>query len=112
MSDESDIDIPEGLSPEGLDAANAILNLVRGREGHVHTGGCRAFYTPAEWAARGEEYGLRAELIVVHDGGVLARYFNPSYGRFSALNAMFKAVEAVGLRVEPCTAWYTAIYKM
>lgn len=76
------------------------------------------FWIPAAWHARGEQYGLSSVLIVVHDGGPLAPFFNPAYGDAPALRAMRKALEACaspeaprGYWSEPCTAWYTAIYR-
>jgi len=71
----------------------------------------RNFYTPAEWRARGERYGLKSELIVVHDGGDLAPFFNPDYMCWSLHTAMNETLEKAGYYAEPCTSWYTAIYK-
>jgi hypothetical protein len=72
--------------------------------------GCRAFYTPEEWMARGERYGLNSILIVVHDGGDLAPYFNYDYGRYELTEKMRKALKKIGYWSEACTSWYTAIY--
>jgi hypothetical protein len=77
----------------------------------VNTGGCRAFYTPQEWRDRGEEYGDQSLLIVVHDGGDLARFFNYDYGDYAAVGAMEAALREAGYYAESCMAWYTAIYK-
>jgi hypothetical protein len=77
-----------------------------------YTGGCRPFYTPAEWRERGEEYGLSSELIVVHDGGDYALFFNYAYGAYSAIDAMDTALREAGYYAESCTSWYTAIYKL
>ena len=68
------------------------------------------FYTPAQWAARHEEYGLDSKLIIVHDGPPLAPYFNPAYECYHALRDMREAIEATGHYVEQCTCWYSAIY--
>ena len=92
------------LEQLNLETAKTVL-------GEVDTAG-RSFYTPAEWKARGERYGLQSELIVVHDGGDLASFFNPDYGSWKLQSAMNEALEKAGYYAEPCTTWYTAIYKM
>lgn len=88
-----------------------ILETAQSVLGEVDTAG-RSFYSPKEWKARGERYGLQSELIVVHDGGDLASFFNPDYGSWKLQSAMNEALEKVGYYAEPCTTWYTAIYKM
>jgi hypothetical protein len=88
-----------------------ILETAKTVLGEVDTAG-RSFYTPKEWKDRGERYGLQSELIVVHDGGDLASFFNPDYGSWKLQSAMDAALEKVGYYAEPCTSWYTAIYKM
>lgn len=75
------------------------------------TGGCRTFYSPAEWKARGESYGLESVLIVCHDGGDVASFFNYDYECYQRLENMREALEKVGYWAEPCTSWYTAIYR-
>ena len=74
-------------------------------------GGCRAFYTNKEWKERGEEYGLNAKLILVHDGGSLARYCNLDYMDIAAYNKLEKALSEAGYWMESCTSWYSAVYK-
>jgi hypothetical protein len=107
----NDIRIPDGLSPEAVKAARAILGEIANEGGEVYTGGCRLFYSPAEWAEKGEKYGLDAEFIVVHDGGSAAPRFNWNYGNSDAIESMRIALERVGHWAEACTCWYSAIYK-
>ena len=66
----SNHEMPEGLSPKGEAAYDAIMACLKKHEA-TNTGGCRVFYSPQEWAERKETYGTKAELIVVHDGGDL-----------------------------------------
>lgn len=109
-----DFAIPAGLSKEGRKASETILKCLSkyfDSDGVPSGGGCRAFYTPAEWKERGEEYGLKAELIVVHDGGDLAPFFNMDYEAYEAEETMVKYLAVEGLYSEACTCWYTAIYK-
>lgn len=105
---KDDLKVPEGLSDLGKKAADAILATTKAGSG----GGCRAFYTPAEWEARGEKYGSGSELIVVHDGGDLAPSFNMDYCCYESVEEVQKALERLGLYAEQCTSWYSAIYKI
>lgn len=93
--------------------ANVILNAVRGVEGPLPPnfgGGCLAFFSPREWEERGETWGRDAELIVCHDGGGMAAFFNSDYGDFRRMRAVNDALREAGYWAEPCTGWYTAIY--
>lgn len=65
-----------------------------------------------DWKARGEAYGHTAVLVVCHDGGLLAPYFNGDYECYSLMDKMNAALAAIGAWAEPCTSWYTAIYKV
>ena len=90
-----------------------ISNVVRevvGRE--LDAGGGRTFYTPEEWREREEEYGLDSLLIVVHDGGDYAEFFNYSYLCPESIAAMETALSVAGYYIEPCTCWYSAVYKI
>jgi hypothetical protein len=101
--------IPEGLSEQGRKAAQVVLDvLIRNRR--VYTGGCRTFYTPEEWRARGETWGLNALVIVVHDGGDVAPFFNSAYGDGYATKDMREALQAAGFYAENSTSWYSDIY--
>ena len=109
----TDFEIPKGLSPLAQSAAEAIVHTARAFVGETASGGgCKAFYSPAEWRARGEEYGRNSELIVCHDGSDLARFFNYDYNDARAVEAMQKALKPLGLYSEGCTCWYSAIYKV
>lgn len=101
-----DFDRPAGLSPEG-ERAYAVLREWVKTKGDDYSGGCKAFYSPREWADRGEEYGLGSELIVVHDGGCLSTA-DDDYGRW--VGDTMTDLDALGLYVEHCTCWYSALY--
>jgi hypothetical protein len=107
-----DFDIPDGLSDRGHKAAEQIVALARNHFGADSSGGgCRAFYTPAEWRERSEEYGLESELIVVHDGGDLAPFFNYDYLVYTLIEKMDGRLRAIDCYAQNCTCWYTAIYR-
>ena len=111
---KSDLHIPEGLSALGRSAAQAILEKAcnDSEDGKAHTGGCPAFFHPFDWADRGEDYGLGSELIVLHDGGCFAQYFNYDYMNYGAIDEMTDILQKLGLYGENCTGWYSAIYKI
>ena len=68
-------------------------------------------YTPAQWKSRGEQYGLKSECIVVHDGGDYGPFFDMDYGHYEAHDFMQDELAKHGLYFETCTTWYSAIYK-
>jgi len=128
----NDFDMPEDLSPDGQHAYRVIrarLNAFK----DLNTGGCKAFYSPFEWAARGEQSGLKSVLIVVYDGGDLRGHFNmdAAYeghcmlvdflrenGRstsglngYESIEKMQEALGEAGFFFEECNNWYGAVYK-
>lgn len=105
---------PEGLSDAGCAAYRCIMQVLEA-EGVTHTGGCKTFYSPAEWAARGERYGTDAVLIVAYDGSAVGPYFGlnkDADARYVRYERMRKALSSLGLCAEECTGWYTAVYKI
>lgn len=74
-------------------------------------GGCKAFYSPDEWAKRGEHYGKDSLLIVVHDGGDLSYACNLDKGMWGMHDRLVRTLAKHGLYIEQCTCWYSAIYR-
>jgi hypothetical protein len=111
VEDEYDDDwaIPQELNVWGLQGARTIRGFLD-KKGALFTGGCKVFYRPDEWKERGEDWGTEADLIVCHDGGAHAPYFNLDYCEYDKHNAMTDELEEYGLWAEQCTSWYTAIY--
>lgn len=104
------IEKPAGLSEIGEKAYAAIVSVLQ-RYDATYTGGCTAFYSPKEWADRDEDYGRDSHLIVVYDGGSHRAAFEPECQEESVVHeAMTKALEEVGVYIEPCTGWYGAVY--
>jgi len=101
-----DLELPAGLSREGTKAWRTICAYLR-KHDLTYTGGCKTFYSPAEWRARGEEYGRNAHLIIVYDGGAV-RHAATIEGRHN--EGLIDALAAIGLFVEECTCWYAAVY--
>lgn len=104
-----DFTTPTGASRRAKTAINTILKVTRSYDLSATGGGCRAFYTPAEWKARGERYGDGAVLIVVHDGGSLAPFFNHDYGAYAMMESMREALATRKLYAEQATSWFTII---
>jgi hypothetical protein len=107
---------PENLSEDGVKAYDTIMKLLKAEDAERHfkidSGGCTTFYGPKQWKERGERYGAESLLIVCHDGGDMASYFDYDCEDYKAIDRMRKALYEVGLFAECCTGWYTAIYKI
>lgn len=101
--------IPDDLSECGRKAADVIAVFLDER-GLKAAGFDRIFYTPKEWRDRGEKYGLRSELIVVHDGGAHAPAFNWDYRNYDLVEQLRVRLQTVGCFAEQCTTWYSAVY--
>ncbi len=108
-SNDEDIACPQELGVKGIAAHTAIMSLLRERDA-TQMGGCKAFYSPAEWTVRGEKYGLESVLIVCHDGGEHTAYFNFDYLEYDRMEEMRLALAMAGVWVEQCTSWYSAVY--
>jgi hypothetical protein len=74
-------------------------------------GGCKTFYTPDEWKARGEDYGTESELVVVYDGGDFHSICNTGMGFYTAHESLQEELDKAGYFFEQCTGWYGAVYK-
>jgi hypothetical protein len=109
MKDEK-LAVPTNISERGQEAHSVIMKFLTDND-MTDTGGCRAFYSPAEWKARGEQYGLESLIVVVHDGGCLAPICNMDYGHYGLHDAMQAKLHAAGFFLEGCTSWYSAVYE-
>ena len=108
----SDWRLPDDLSADGRAAAKAIVSFLAQRD-LLDTGGCRPFYSPTQWAERGEIYGLGSLLIVVHDGGdhAIAFDWNRDFGRYEMIEALESHLRP-HFYVSQCTSWYSAVYPL
>lgn len=91
-------------------AHEAVMSVLEGF-GATHAGN-RAFYSPEEWAERGEEYGADGVLVLVYDDSDLASFCDPMTGSEVRVEAMRRALADAGLWVEACTSWYSAVYRI
>lgn len=108
-TDRDDFALPEGEREARI--AKVIVDVIARYTGAApYGGGCRAFYTSEEWQARGEAYAQGAALVVCHDGGDAAHFFNLDYMNYEAHDLMVQALHQIGFYPDACTGWYTAIY--
>jgi len=111
---EESLRCPEKLSEDGKLVHKTIMDVIRKHRCIDDPGGCKTFYSPTDWKARGEDYGHESELIVVYDGGDIGAYFDGSRcGELADLvDEMTAALEAVGYYYEPATCWYGCVYPL
>lgn len=102
--------IPDGLCADGQTAAQTIRDFLASKDITYHGGGGK-FYTPQQWADRGESYGTSSLLVITHDGGDHAMAFNLDYGQYKLNDELQAALRAQGMFVEGCTNWYSAVYR-
>lgn len=93
------------VDPKG--ALDAFITVLR-EHGYTSTGGCRPFYSPQEWKARGELYGRTSLFIVCHDGGDIATAIRDS----AMFQRLQNALQKHGTYLEMCTCWYSAVYPL
>lgn len=104
-----DLAMPEGLCEKGRASYHAILALLIA-QGATFTGGCKVFHSPKAWRERGERYGGNSVLVVVHDGGDHAGFFNWDYEQPASIDAVRRVLSPCGTFAEQATSWYSAIY--
>jgi len=104
-----DSDKPDGLTSAG-EKAWAIIEAWRQKRGLTYSGGCRTYYSPAEWCARNERYGTSSLLVVVHDGGDLSASGEHGMSILDRDHELSETLAAAGLYLECCTHWYHAVY--
>ena len=100
---------PDDLDANGKRAYEIIVKFLRDHE-VTYTGGCKAFRSPAEWAARGETYWSKSCLIVVYDGGAHRSAFTLDEEDYDLCDALQEALREGGFMFEECTTWYGAVY--
>lgn len=108
--ENTDLACPDvGLDRHGFRAWVTIIELLQERD-DTYTGGSRGFYSPVQWEQKGEDPIPGAVLIVGHDGGSIAPYFNDLYENDDCLAAMRVALEGQGLVGYKQGSWYSAVF--
>jgi len=108
---ETNLDLvrPKLSSRKGALAYRVVREFLA-EEKLEYTGGCRAFYSPEEWVARGETYCRTALLVIVYDGGQVGDAFEYDREAYKLIERMRVRLEGHGLYAEPGTNWYAGIY--
>lgn len=109
MSTTTEWTVPAGLTPKGREAATVIEKFLK-EKGLLDAGGGGKFYSPRDWAERGEEYGTTSVLVVTHDGGDHAPAFSWDYEAYDLVEELRVRLAEIGCFAEQCTSWYSAIY--
>ena len=121
----ADLDMPAGLDDAGRRAYEIITAYLKQHD-LADTGGCKAFYSPAEWKVREEQYGTESHLVVVYDGGDMRPVFSMDAAYdldcaifqetrqprtpYALYEGMQEKLREAGLYFEECTRWYSAVY--
>jgi hypothetical protein len=124
---ENNFDMPEGLNDAGQRAYAIITEYLRAH-GRTDTGGCKAFYSPVEWSAKGQEYGGRSHLVIAYDRSDLGPVFSMDHAYeldcahyrktgtsrepYGLYEGMQEKLREAGLYFEECTRWYSAVYSV
>lgn len=127
LRQERDFAMPDGLTAQGRRAHEIIVAYLKQR-GFSDNSTCKAFYAPAEWAAREEAYGTKSHLVVVYDGGAIRPVFSmdaaydldcavyQETGKKREPYELYEGMQAklreAGLYFEECTGYYSAIYSV
>lgn len=102
-------DVNLTIPPELIPAARYFCRDLRAYVGvDSSCGGCQAFYTPEEASNIVNTAG--AVLVVIHDGGALAPYFNLSYECYDLYDKVDTLLGIRGLWRESYNAAVTLIY--
>ena len=105
--------IPQDLTEIANEAAQIIRRFCKS---HDLQAGQRVFYSPDEWAARGEEYGTNSLLIVIHEASEagIALSMDGAYemnrGNYDLYEALRKELEKKHVYLEQATRWYSCLY--
>lgn len=122
-----DLAMPADLAEPGRRAYEVVVAYLKER-GFSDNGTCKAFFSPAEWAAREESYGTKSHLVVVYDGGAIRPVFSMDAAYdldcavyqetgtkrepYQLYEGMQQKLREAGLYFEECTRWYAAVYSM
>lgn len=101
--------IQQGMTSEQRKVRAVVMRTMGSK---AYSGGCRAFYTPEEWKAKGERFGTESVLVLVHDGGTLASFCNWDYCETDRVERLQRNLREAGYFIEQCTTWFSAVYKI
>ena len=91
-----------------MNLAEIILRLLA-KYGLLYTGGCRLFYTPAEWQADGGKYSNNSVLVVSYDGADAKHLCNSSLAG-KAKQVLQDELDRIGLYFDEGTHWFGMVF--
>ena len=100
---------PAELSQDGLKAWRVIMEVLVSEKAIDPGQNRQVFHSPSDWTARNEACAPESELIVAHDGGGHAPYFNLDYGAFMSRSTMDRALDEAGFYIETQTPMCSAV---
>lgn len=105
-----EFDIPPNAGGAARRAAAAIVEHLQDVGGDF-AGGGTVFYTPEEWARRGERVAPGSALVIVHDGP-LATFFSYDYSDYDAIEGMREALQRAGFFSEQDSTWHSNVFPL
>jgi len=89
-----------------------VVELIRhfAHANHLGFAECRVFYSPQEWAERGELYGTGSLLVVVYDGASIGDAIEYDRCNYGLIKKLADELSEYGMFITPCTCWYAAIH--
>ena len=103
--------VPTGLSRKARKLAKAIAKLAKQRDWNA---GQKVFWSPKEWKEKGECYGLKSQLVILHEGGDHAPFFSLDhsyYDGWERYEEQLKFLSQHGFWIEGLYTWSSAIYE-
>ena len=98
------------MTNKKLNVQSLIKTFAKDNRLDLESGG--GFFSAKVWEKKGNEYGGDSLGVICHDGGDMAPYINLDYECYALEEKFNKYLAKFGLYHEPCTCWYTAIYKI
>jgi hypothetical protein len=114
-ADQPLLAMPEGLTAQGKKAYKVVMEFLKRYEFDgvgIDPGGCKTFYSPKEWLARGEKYGKGSALVIVFDGGDVYNLISYTSENYKAQERLTEMLAKEGFYYENMNSWSAAVYKI
>lgn len=109
-------EIPTGLSRKGRKAAKIIRDFIIDNSLDCAPDTSKLFVRPKDWVERGEVYGHRSELILIHEGFEASEALSMDHASYSPsgyrlYEELQKKLHEEGMYFEEMTSWSCAVYE-
>lgn len=109
---EDELAIPQDVPVEVQDFCRDLRNSMRAL-GEEWCGGCKAFYSPDEWArVNGSPVSRSTLLVIIHDGGNMAPRFNLDYEQYALYSSIDPMLRTRGLWRDHMSSVESRIYRL